>query len=188
MTEILTVEQVAQELQVSDKTVYNWIKTNRLKATNIGTQRKANYRIRRADLNDFISKGFVSENDKEWIYSITDTLFSWWLCRNLYARKNPFTASLSIWCLHSLLQYIVGKCTPGSFLMGLLAFLKSGASYELDIPTSDLKILHAYKEALANWKWTTSIGKSITEAATALHTQWDWTDFSDFRLTQRLKE
>lgn len=65
MTEILTVEQVAQELQVSDKTVYNWIKTNRLKATNIGTQRKANYRIRRADLNDFISKGFVSENDKE---------------------------------------------------------------------------------------------------------------------------
>jgi excisionase family DNA binding protein len=42
MTEILTVEQVAQELQVNTKTVYLWIKEKRLKATNIGTKGKAN--------------------------------------------------------------------------------------------------------------------------------------------------
>jgi excisionase family DNA binding protein len=60
-TEILTVEQVANEVQVSEKTVYNWIRAGRLKATNIGTKRKANYRIRREDLNDFLSKGIVTD-------------------------------------------------------------------------------------------------------------------------------
>lgn len=57
MTEILTVEQVAQELQVNAKTVYLWIKEKRLKATNIGTRTKANWRIRRQDLNEFMEKG-----------------------------------------------------------------------------------------------------------------------------------
>jgi excisionase family DNA binding protein len=57
MAEILTVEQVAQELQVNTKTVYLWIKEKRLKATNIGTQKKANWRIKRQDLNDFLEKG-----------------------------------------------------------------------------------------------------------------------------------
>jgi excisionase family DNA binding protein len=57
MTEILTVEQVAQELQVNAKTVYQWIKEKRLKATNIGTRTKANWRIRRQDLNEFMEKG-----------------------------------------------------------------------------------------------------------------------------------
>jgi excisionase family DNA binding protein len=57
MTEILTVEQVAQELQVNTKTVYLWIKEKRLKATNIGTQKKANWRIKRQDLNGFLEKG-----------------------------------------------------------------------------------------------------------------------------------
>ena len=57
MTEILTVEQVAQELQVNAKTVYQWIKEKRLKATNIGTKGKANWRIRRQDLSDFMEKG-----------------------------------------------------------------------------------------------------------------------------------
>jgi len=57
MTEILTVEQVAQELQVNTKTVYQWIKEKRLKATNIGTKGKANWRVKRQDLNDFLEKG-----------------------------------------------------------------------------------------------------------------------------------
>jgi len=57
MTEILTVEQVAQELQVNTKTVYQWIKEKRLKATNIGTKGKANWRIKRQDVNDFLEKG-----------------------------------------------------------------------------------------------------------------------------------
>src|SRR5712691_3310344 len=57
MTEILTVEQVAQELQVNTKTVYQWIREKRLRATNIGTKGKANWRIKRQDLNDFLDKG-----------------------------------------------------------------------------------------------------------------------------------
>lgn len=57
MADILTVEQVAQELQVNVKTVYQWIKDKRLKATNIGTKRKANWRIERRDLQDFLTEG-----------------------------------------------------------------------------------------------------------------------------------
>lgn len=57
MMDILTVEQVAQELQVNVKTVYQWIKGKRLKATNIGTKRKANWRITRKDLEDFLAQG-----------------------------------------------------------------------------------------------------------------------------------
>ncbi len=57
MQEILTVEQVAQELQVNVKTVYQLIKSKRLKAANIGTSRKANWRIERKDLNDFLAHG-----------------------------------------------------------------------------------------------------------------------------------
>jgi excisionase family DNA binding protein len=55
--DILTVEQVAQELQVNVKTVYQWIKSKRLKATNIGTKRKAYWRIPRKDLEDFLAQG-----------------------------------------------------------------------------------------------------------------------------------
>ena len=57
MADILTVEQVAQELQVNGKTVYQWIKDKRLKATNIGTKRKANWRIERRDLEEFLAQG-----------------------------------------------------------------------------------------------------------------------------------
>jgi len=57
MADILTVEQVAQELQVNVKTVYQWIRDKRLKATNIGTERKANWRIERRDLEEFLAQG-----------------------------------------------------------------------------------------------------------------------------------
>lgn len=63
MTEILTVEQVAQEVQVNAKTVYQWIKDKRLKATNIGTKGKANWRIKRQDLNDFLEKGSTGSEE-----------------------------------------------------------------------------------------------------------------------------
>ena len=63
MTEILTVEQVAQELQVNAKTVYQWIRDKRLKATNIGTKGKANWRIKRQDLNDFLEKGSTDSEE-----------------------------------------------------------------------------------------------------------------------------
>jgi excisionase family DNA binding protein len=59
MTEMLTVEQVAQELQVNVKTVYQWIKSKRLKATNIGTKTKANWRITRKDLDEFLAQGRI---------------------------------------------------------------------------------------------------------------------------------
>ncbi|QBD82209.1 DNA-binding protein [Ktedonosporobacter rubrisoli] len=57
MTDLLTVEQVAQELQVNVKTVYQWIKAKRLKATNIGTKNRANWRIERKDLENFLDEG-----------------------------------------------------------------------------------------------------------------------------------
>lgn len=63
MADILTVEQVAQELQVNVKTVYQLIKSKRLKATNIGTSRKINWRIERKDLNDFLAQGKTDQDN-----------------------------------------------------------------------------------------------------------------------------
>lgn len=57
MTDVLTVDQVAKELQVNPKTVYQLIRDKRLKATNIGTEKRANWRINRKDLNDFLNQG-----------------------------------------------------------------------------------------------------------------------------------
>lgn len=57
MQEILTVEQVAKELQVNVKTIYQLIKDKRLKAANIGTKRKAIWRIERKDFDDFLAQG-----------------------------------------------------------------------------------------------------------------------------------
>lgn len=64
MTNILTVEQVAAEMQVSEKTVYSWIRAKRLRATNIGTRRKANYRVLRADLDAFIANGATAGEEE----------------------------------------------------------------------------------------------------------------------------
>ena len=57
MIEFLTVDQVADALQVNTKTVYQWIKEKRLKASNIGTKRKAIWRIKREDFNSFLEQG-----------------------------------------------------------------------------------------------------------------------------------
>jgi excisionase family DNA binding protein len=49
----LTVEQVASELQVHKKRVYQWIQEQELPAMDLGSDRKHNYRISRADLDEF---------------------------------------------------------------------------------------------------------------------------------------
>jgi excisionase family DNA binding protein len=49
----LTVEQVAEELQVHKNRVYSWIQAGELSAIDIGRRSKHNYRISRADLDAF---------------------------------------------------------------------------------------------------------------------------------------
>ena len=50
---MLTVQEVAQQLRVSEKTVVNWIKQGDLIAFPIG---KRGYRISESDLQDFIQR------------------------------------------------------------------------------------------------------------------------------------
>ncbi|MBO0778297.1 MAG: helix-turn-helix domain-containing protein [Ktedonobacteraceae bacterium] len=49
----LTVEQVAREMQVHKSRVYSWIQTGELPAIDIGRRGKHNYRVSRADLEEF---------------------------------------------------------------------------------------------------------------------------------------
>lgn len=51
--ELLTIKQVANELEVDEKTVRRWIKTGELKARLDVVGR---YRISRSDLDDFITR------------------------------------------------------------------------------------------------------------------------------------
>jgi excisionase family DNA binding protein len=53
VSDVLTVDQVAKELQIHSKTVYQLIKDGRLKAMNVGTKSRTSYRIDRKDLEDF---------------------------------------------------------------------------------------------------------------------------------------
>ena len=52
METMLTVRQVCERLQVSDQTVWRWIKSGKLPALNLGG--KAGYRIRPDDLDRFL--------------------------------------------------------------------------------------------------------------------------------------
>jgi len=49
----LTVEQIAEELQVHPRSVYKWIQTGELSAMDLGSGGKHIYRISRADLDTF---------------------------------------------------------------------------------------------------------------------------------------
>ena len=49
---MLTVQQVADQIQVNPETVRHWIRTGELDALDIGGA----YRISRVDLNDFIQR------------------------------------------------------------------------------------------------------------------------------------
>ena len=51
--EVLTAEQVAEELKVNIRRVYRWIQGGELLATDLGTPSRHNYRIQRTDLEDF---------------------------------------------------------------------------------------------------------------------------------------
>lgn len=53
MDEYLTTEEIAQTLKVNIVTVRRWIKSGRLPATFLAKE----YRIKRADFDDFINKG-----------------------------------------------------------------------------------------------------------------------------------
>ena len=50
--EWLTIEEIAEELRVSEETVRRWIRTKKLKALSIGR----GYRIRRKDYEDFLDR------------------------------------------------------------------------------------------------------------------------------------
>ena len=54
MDKWVTVQQVCEQLQVSDQTVRRWIKAGQLPAKNFGG--KAGYRIREADLTTFLER------------------------------------------------------------------------------------------------------------------------------------
>lgn len=58
----LTVEQVAQHLQVTEETVRRWIRRGDLYALNVGGKRP-DYRIRRDALDAFISKRYGPEGN-----------------------------------------------------------------------------------------------------------------------------
>ncbi len=60
----LTVEQVAEELQVNPRSVYKWIQTGELAAMNLGSGGKHIYRISRADLDAF-KQARKTKRDKE---------------------------------------------------------------------------------------------------------------------------
>ena len=51
--EVLTAEQVAEELKVNIRRVYRWIQDGELLATDLGTPSRHHYRIQRADLEGF---------------------------------------------------------------------------------------------------------------------------------------
>ncbi len=53
MQEVYTVQEVAQNLKVSERTVRNWIESGELPAFPIG---KRGYRISKADLQAFIDE------------------------------------------------------------------------------------------------------------------------------------
>ena len=54
--EWLTVPQVAEDLQVNEETVRRWIRAGELPVANLG--RKAGYRIRREDLDEFMAQRY----------------------------------------------------------------------------------------------------------------------------------
>ena len=54
METLLTVQQICDQLQVSDQTVRRWIKGKQLPATNLGG--KAGYRVKASDLTTFLEQ------------------------------------------------------------------------------------------------------------------------------------
>ncbi len=59
--QLLTVEQVAKQMQVHVETVRVWIRRGELIAINIGNE----YRITRSDLDDFLERRKTDKRKKE---------------------------------------------------------------------------------------------------------------------------
>ena len=51
---LLTVKEAADILRVKSKHIRKLVKTNQLKAINVGAGKQIRYRIRQADLDDFL--------------------------------------------------------------------------------------------------------------------------------------
>ena len=52
--QLMTVDEVARELRVNPRKVYQFIQSGELAASNIGTEDRKIFRITRADLNAFL--------------------------------------------------------------------------------------------------------------------------------------
>ena len=65
--EVLTAQQVADELKVHIGRVYKWIQDGELVATDLGTPARHNYRINRSDFEDFKQRRrtYPRHSDKE---------------------------------------------------------------------------------------------------------------------------
>ncbi len=57
---LLTVEQVAAQVQVQPETVRRWLREGRLKGVRLGGT-KLGYRISEADLEQFIRQGYTAQ-------------------------------------------------------------------------------------------------------------------------------
>ncbi len=62
--ELLTVEEVARRLKVSQKRVYKLIQSGELEATNIGGAGRNIYRISLADFNHYLQSRKVKQKDQ----------------------------------------------------------------------------------------------------------------------------
>ncbi len=60
-TEWLSVEYIAEELNVSVSTVRSWIRNKKLKAVRIGRD----YRIKREDYNKFLEERTTTDENEE---------------------------------------------------------------------------------------------------------------------------
>jgi len=58
---VYTVQEVAQQLRVSERTVRNWIESGELTAFSIG---KRGYRIRQSAIDDFVRRHEKREDDR----------------------------------------------------------------------------------------------------------------------------
>ncbi len=59
--ELLTLQDVARQLSVNEKTIRRWIQSGELPAIEIARK----YRIRRSDLQIFLDKHYKQPQDKE---------------------------------------------------------------------------------------------------------------------------
>ena len=62
MKPLLTVEEVADFVQVSRHSVWRWIREGKLRAINLG---KRSYRIRQEDLEHFLEERTITKGEGE---------------------------------------------------------------------------------------------------------------------------